>query len=104
MGANLDLSLVADLPHQNMVMVLLTELINFQNGLIARLEEVDTYYSEQLTTKINNALNKMHEYSRRLQTLNRNILELTKQVRVMVSRVQALSKEETEAVDRLMMC
>ncbi|KAK6105653.1 hypothetical protein QQG55_21100 [Brugia pahangi] len=92
MGANLDLSLIADLPNQNTLIVLLTEMMNFQNGLIARLQEVDGYYSSQLISKINNTMDKMHEYSRRLQMLYRNILELTKRVRLMVSRVQALKE------------
>ncbi|KAL3997604.1 hypothetical protein ACH3XW_11575 [Acanthocheilonema viteae] len=92
MDANLDLSQIADLPHQNMAIILLTELINFQNGLIACLEEVDTCYSTQLTTTVNKMLDKMHEYSRRLHALNRDILELTKRVRLMVSRVQILGK------------
>uniref|UniRef100_A0A0R3S2G0 Biogenesis of lysosome-related organelles complex 1 subunit 2 n=1 Tax=Elaeophora elaphi TaxID=1147741 RepID=A0A0R3S2G0_9BILA len=104
MGANLDLSLVADLPHQNMVMVLVTELINFQDRLIACLEEVDAYYSAQLTTTVNKTLDKMHDYSRRLQALNRNILELTKRVRLMILRVQALDNGKNEAVDLLVIC
>ncbi|VDM12775.1 unnamed protein product [Wuchereria bancrofti] len=68
---------------------------NFQNGLIARLQEVDGYYSSQLTSRINETviMDKMHEYTRRLQMLYRNILELTKRVRLMVSRVQALREQ-----------
>ncbi|VDM91481.1 unnamed protein product [Litomosoides sigmodontis] len=96
MNADLDLPLTIDVPHQNMVLALLTELINFQNGLIACLKEVDTYYSTQLTATANEMLNKMHEYSGRLQVLNRDILELTKRIRLMMSRVQRLDKRKVD--------
>lgn len=49
-------------------------------------------------------LDKMHEYSRRLQTLNRSILELTKRVRLLMSRVQVLGEGKTEALDLLVIC
>ncbi|MCP9264135.1 hypothetical protein DINM_022139 [Dirofilaria immitis] len=99
MGANLDLSFAIDSSWQNTI-VLLAE--NFQNGLIARLEEVDAHYSAQFTTRINHTVDKMHEYSRRLQALNRNILEITKRVQLILSRTQILDKERTEAMEELL--
>ncbi|KAM3721831.1 Uncharacterized protein ACO02O_09576 [Dirofilaria immitis] len=101
MGANLDLSFAIDSSWQNTI-VLLAEFVNFQNGLIARLEEVDAHYSAQFTTRINHTVDKMHEYSRRLQALNRNILEITKRVQLILSRTQILDKERTEAMEELL--
>lgn len=46
-------------------------------------------------------MDKMNEYCRRLQILNRDILELTKRVRLMVSRAQILSKKRNDSIDLL---
>lgn len=38
----------------------------------------------------------MHEYSGRLQILNRDILELTKRIRLMMARVERLGKGKVD--------
>lgn len=90
MGAIVNLG-TANFTEHNAVLATLTELMNAQNVLIAQFEGREIEWVDEIHVLVNEAFEKMMEYSRRLLMLNRSILELTKRVRLTLLRAQALA-------------